>query len=85
MGVLEVWRDALAEDDRPTMPVPEPRESGVRLKVAKVAYGSAMIDVVTCDLSRDRRSECFRDANREAARSGEKPPAMSNVRALRGR
>lgn len=85
MGVLEVWRDALAEDDRPTMPVPEARESGVRLKVAKVAYGFAMIDVVLCDLSRDPRSEYFVDRTLGARDDSpeERPAALAIVNALK--
>ncbi len=79
MGALEVWRDALDQNDRPTLPVPEPRDSGVRLKVAKVAYGFAMVDVVLCDLSRDPRSEYFHAGNAPA----EKPPAFAIVAALK--
>jgi len=45
--------------ERPTIPVPEPRESGVRLKVSRVAYAAATVDVVLCNLSRDPRSEDF--------------------------
>lgn len=77
MGALEVWREALDQDDRPTMPVPEARESGVRLQVAKVAYGFAMIDAVVCDLSRDPRSEFY--VQQQEAR----PPALATVHALR--
>ena len=50
------WPELLASD-RPTIPVPPPRESGVRLKVERVAYAAATVDVVVCDLSRDPRSE----------------------------
>jgi hypothetical protein len=50
------WPELLASD-RPTIPVPAPRESGVRLKVERVAYAAATVDVVVCDLSRDPRSE----------------------------
>ena len=49
----------LLASDRPTIPVPPPRESGVRLKVERVAYAAATVDVVVCDLSRDPRSEDY--------------------------
>ena len=51
------FQGELLASDRPTIPVPAPRESGVRLKVERVAYAAATIDVVVCDLSRDPRSE----------------------------
>jgi hypothetical protein len=72
MHALEVEGELLA-CDRPTIPVPEPRESGVRLKVARVAYGAATVDVVVCDLSRDPRSEDYApvpDTLRSPHRSG---------------
>src|SRR5690349_4405474 len=87
----------LLASDRPTIPVPAPRESGVRLKVSKVAYAAATVDIVVCDLSRDPRSESF--VERPAPhRSGfipkrcgavvslfqnESPPSTSIVRALK--
>ena len=45
--------------ERPTIPVPEPRESGVRLKVAQLPIFAATVDIVVCDLSRDPRSESY--------------------------
>ena len=74
MGALEVeeelgW-DGLPACDRPTIPVPAPRESGVRLKVSRVAYAAATVDVVLCDLSRDPRSESFIDTAAHRAGSG---------------
>lgn len=51
------FQGELLASDRPTIPVPAPRESGVRLKVERVAYAAATVDVVVCDLSRDPRSE----------------------------
>ena len=45
--------------ERPTIPVPEPRESGVRLKVAQLPICAATVDIVVCDLSRDPRSESY--------------------------
>ena len=65
------------------MPVPESRDSGVRLKVAKVAYGFAMLDVVVCDLTRDPRSESYVARERPDAERGTCPPALANVRALK--
>jgi len=65
MHALEVEEELLlkllADDpnERPTIPVPGPRESGVRLKVAQVAWPAATVDVVMCDLSRDPRSEDY--------------------------
>jgi hypothetical protein len=56
MHALDYQGELLASD-RPTIPVPAPRESGVRLKVERVAYAAATVDVVVCDLSRDPRSE----------------------------
>ena len=85
--------------DRPTIPVPAPRESGVRLRVSRVAYAAATVDVVVCDLSRDPRSESFVDTAPHGvgadhvgpARCGvvvelfqnERPPSTSIVRALK--
>ncbi len=97
MHALEVegaegdWDERLAACDRPTIPVPAPRESGVRLKVARVAYAAATVDVVLCDLSRDPRSESFVGATPHLARCGvvvdlfqnERPPSTSIVRALK--
>jgi hypothetical protein len=95
MHALEVEGELLA-CDRPTIPVPAPRESGVRLRVARVAYAAATVDVVLCDLSRDPRSESYIDtaphrADFVPARCGvvvdifqnERPPSTSIVRALK--
>lgn len=61
MHALNYLGELLASD-RPTIPVPPPRESGVRLKVERVAYAAATVDVVVCDLSRDPRSEDYASA-----------------------
>lgn len=61
MHALNYLGELLASD-RPTIPVPAPRESGVRLKVERVAYAAATVDVVVCDLSRDPRSEDYASA-----------------------
>jgi hypothetical protein len=88
MHALEIEGELLASE-RPTIPVPAPLESGIRLKVAKVAWGAVTVDVVLCDLSRDPRSE---DYLPRAASSGfflagsgqnERPPSTSIVRALK--
>ncbi|MBX3225075.1 MAG: hypothetical protein KF795_31450 [Labilithrix sp.] len=55
----EVLDECLHPNDRPTIPVPAPRESGVRLMVARVPWSAVTVDVVICDLSRDPRSESF--------------------------
>lgn len=57
----------LDRDERPTIPVPAPRESGVRLHLDRVAGGAATVDVVVCDLTRDPRSEDFLLVRRERA------------------
>ena len=44
-------------DERPTIPVP--RESGIQLRMTKVLYAAATVDVVLCDRSRDPRSEDY--------------------------
>lgn len=86
MHALDVEGELLSVNDRPTIPVPAPRESGVRLRVARksVPLTAATVDIVVCDLSRDPRSEGYVP---EDARDGEPPqtvrqPAMSNIRAL---
>lgn len=53
----ELLNARLGPNDRPTIPVP--RESGVRLGVTRVVLAAATVDVVTCDLSGDPRSEDF--------------------------
>jgi hypothetical protein len=58
MHALE-YEGELLPSERPTIPVPAPRESGVRLKVSQIAWPAATIDVVVCDLSRDPRSEDY--------------------------
>jgi hypothetical protein len=89
-AALEVGGE-LAASDRPTIPVPEPRESGVRLQIARVAFGAATVDIVVCDLSRDPRSESY-IAPRIPNESGswpsqrpqnDSPPSTSTVLALK--
>jgi hypothetical protein len=68
MHALEFDGELLASE-RPTIPVPPPRESGVRLKVARLAFSAATVDVVVCDLTRDPRSEDYRPSPYPATRS----------------
>jgi len=63
----------LHPNDRPTIPVPAPRDSGIQLRVTRVPVVAATIDVVVCDLSGDPRSESFA------------PDRTSNVSPLRRR
>jgi hypothetical protein len=86
MHALDVEGELLSANDRPTIPVPAPRESGVRLRVARksVPLVAATIDLVVCDLTRDPRSEEYVPDDQ---RDGEPPqtvrqPAMTNIRAL---
>lgn len=91
MGAVDELDDPLTE--RPTIPVPVPHESGIQLKVARVALTGATVDVVVCDLSRDPRSEDYRADGGcpPTARSprlvlvpqNESPPSTSIVRALK--
>jgi hypothetical protein len=91
MHALEVEGELLASE-RPTIPVPPPRESGVRLTVTRVPYGVATVDVVVCDSRRDRRSEDYVDdpspvpsfgAPPDCGAPNEPPPSTSTVRALK--
>ena len=85
MHALEVeeeqgdWDERLAASDRPTIPVPAPRESGVRLKVSRVAYAAATVDVVVCDLTRDPRSESFVEVAPQPERASGWAPARCGV------
>jgi hypothetical protein len=63
MHALDFEGELLATD-RPTIPAPRPDESGVQLKVTRVAYAGASVDVVVCDLTRDPRSEDYMPALR---------------------
>jgi hypothetical protein len=62
MLALEVLEEP-SPNERPTIPVPAPGESGVRLAVSRVRSVAATVDVVVCDLSRDPRSEDYRRAD----------------------
>jgi hypothetical protein len=86
MHALDVEEELLSANERPTIPVPPPRESGVRLRVARVSVPlvAATVDVVVCDLRRDRRSEEYVPDDRWEDEGPEtvRQPAMSNIRAL---
>ena len=82
MHALQV--EELRPNERPTIPVPPPLESEVRLRVARVPWPAATVDLVVCDLTRDERSESYIDeADRAPASQNERPPSTSIVRALR--
>ena len=87
MHALDVEGELLSLNDRPTIPIPAPRESGVRLRVARraVAPISVTVDIVVCDLSRDVRSEDYTpDDQRDASSAqNDRPPSTSIVRALK--
>jgi hypothetical protein len=86
MHALDSEGELLSANERPTIPVPAARESGVRLRVARksVPLVAATLDLVVCDVTRDPRSEEYVPDDQ---RDGEAPqtmrqPAMTNVRAL---
>lgn len=78
--------EGVAVTERPTIPVPAPRESGVRLRVARITAPpvSVTVDLVVCDLSRDPRSEEYTpdDQREEEGPHTMRQPAMTNIRAL---
>ena len=86
MHALDLEGELRPANERPTIPVPAPRESGVRLRVARlsVPHVAATIDIVVCDLSRDPRSEEYTpDEQRDGvAPQPLRQPALSNIRAL---
>ncbi len=57
-------------NERPTIPVPPPRDSGVRLKVARIPLAAATVDVVVCDLTRDPRSEDYNPLRAQLKKKG---------------
>jgi hypothetical protein len=90
-GVLALDVEELPVTDRPTIPVPAPMDSEVRLRVTRVPWVAATVDVVVCDLTRDPRSESFTraandvagDDGKDAGGQNERPPSTSTVRALK--
>lgn len=87
MHALDVVGELLEQDERPTIPVPPPRDSGVRLRVTRMSVPlvAATVDVVACDLSRDARSEEYVPDEERAAvcAQNDRPPSTSIVRALK--
>lgn len=87
MHALDFEGELLSATDRPTIPVPPPRESGVRLRVSRksIPLVAATVDIVVCDLSRDPRSEDYTsdDQDEPAGPQNERPPSTSIVRALK--
>lgn len=83
MHALDFDGELLSINERPTIPVPAPRESGVRLRVSRKAVTpvAVTVDLVVCDLSRDPRSEDYR-ADAPPAQN-DRPPSTSIVRALK--
>jgi hypothetical protein len=81
MHALE-YEGELLPSERPTIPVPAPRESGVRLKVSQIAWPAATIDVVVCDLSRDPRSEDYLARTSPAEAVSPESPARAAWRVL---
>ncbi len=75
----------LLPNERPTIPVPAPLDSEVRLKVTRIPWPAATIDLVVCDLTRDPRSEGYMpdDARSATVAQNERPPSTSIVRALK--
>ena len=86
MQALDVEGELLSANERPTIPVPPPRESGVRLRVARVSVPlvAATVDLVMCDLTRDRRSEDYvpDDQREDELPQTFRQPAFATVRAL---
>lgn len=78
MHALDVSGELLASE-RPTIPVPPPRDSGVRLQVEKKAYYAATVDVVVCDLTRDPRSEDFTTAESSPQPVTERSPILPSA------
>lgn len=60
-------------------------ESGVRLRVERIPLFAATVDTVTCDLTRDPRSEDYRaeEWEEDEASSFVRPPSTSIIRALK--
>jgi hypothetical protein len=75
--------EELLPNERPTIPVPAPLESEVRLRVTRVTAFAATVDLVVCDLTRDPRSESYIPPDARCADQNERPPSTSIVRALK--
>ena len=73
----------LLANERPTIPVPAPLESEIRLRVARVPRAAMTVEVVMCDLTRDPRSESYIPEEERGRPQNESPPSTSIVRALK--
>jgi hypothetical protein len=73
----------LLASERPTIPVPAPLESEIRLRVARVPRAAMTVEVVMCDLTRDRRSESYIPEDERGRPQNERPPSTSIVLALK--
>jgi hypothetical protein len=51
--------DEVPLNERPTLPVPAPRGSEVRVRLTRIPWSVATADIVACDRSRDPRSEDY--------------------------
>jgi len=59
----ELLDDPPSPSERPTIPVPAARDSGVCPKVTRIPLSAVTVDTVICDLSRDPRSEDYTPGN----------------------
>jgi len=75
--------EELLPNERPTIPVPAPLDSEVRLRVTKVSAFAATVDLVVCDLTRDPRSESYIAPAARQVVQNDRPPSTSIVRALK--
>ena len=75
--------EELQPNERPTIPVPAPLESEVRLRVTRVQSFAVTVEIVMCDLTRDPRSESYIPPNERIFSQNESPPSTSIVRALK--
>ncbi len=73
----------LLASERPTIPVPAPLESEIRLRVARVPYPAMTVEVTMCDLTRDPRSESYIPEEERGRPQNDSPPSTSIVRALK--
>lgn len=63
MSSSQIAGEELPLNERPTLPVPAPRESEVRIRTTRIPWPVATLDLVMCDRSRDPRSEDFHNRN----------------------
>ena len=63
MSSSHVAGEEIPLNERPTLPVPAPRESEVRIRTTRMPWPVATLDLVMCDRSRDPRTEEFHARN----------------------